>query len=101
MTQKYSTFLPKLFYILCNISNLLDELQIVFALKIQRGQLKPEEICAGCLGLKKIKDLRLKNDVLRHVLYDLLNTKNLDSKFKVKVSSKISYTTKTHLKTSC
>ncbi len=99
MTPKYSASLPKLFYELCKISNLLDELQIVFALKIQRGQLTPEEICAGCLGLKKIKNLRIKNDVLRHVLYDLLNTKNLDSKFKVKVKDIVH--TKTLLKTWC
>ena len=50
----------------------LDELQNCLALKMMNNLLTPEEICAICLGLKKIKDFKVNNNYLRVALYKQL-----------------------------
>ena len=50
----------------------VDELQNCLALKMMNNLLTPEEICAICLGLKKIKDFKVSNNYLRVALYKQL-----------------------------
>ena len=52
----------------------LDELQSCLAVKMMNNLLTPEEICAICLGLKKIKGFKVNNNYLRVALYKQLRT---------------------------
>jgi len=60
----------------------LEELQSTFARAMQIGNLRPEEICAGCLGLKKIQGFKPSSILLRASLYHILTENQVDSDFK-------------------
>jgi hypothetical protein len=57
--------------------------QGVLARRIQAKELRADEICAACLGLKKIKDFNLNSPILRNSLYNLLGSSEPDPDMKV------------------
>jgi hypothetical protein len=58
--------------------------QGVLARRIQAKELRADEICAACLGLKKIKDFSLNSSILRASLYNLLGSSEPDPDMKVR-----------------
>jgi hypothetical protein len=58
-------------------------LQAAFARRIQSKELRLDEICAGCLGLKKIKDFSIQSQLLRTSLYQILGVQESDIELKV------------------
>eukprot|EP00092_Neocalanus_flemingeri_P034348 GFUD01037355.1.p1 GENE.GFUD01037355.1~~GFUD01037355.1.p1 ORF type:complete len:642 (+),score=139.80 GFUD01037355.1:77-2002(+) len=50
----------------------LEALQTSLSLKIDQNKLNQEEICAVCLGLKRITDMKVNSPILRRSLYNQL-----------------------------
>jgi len=59
-----------------------DELQVIFATNIEGLRLNSAEVCAGCLGLKKIQKLKVQQKILRSSLYSAFDIADQDLKFK-------------------
>ena len=50
----------------------MEAVQLALFTKIENREMTPEEVCAACLGLKKIADFKVNNKYLRSSLYKQL-----------------------------
>ena len=82
--------------LLCRI--ICFRVQGAFARHIHANALRVEEICAGCLGLKKIKDFSVQSQILRHTLYKMLSAAESDPDLKVKTTVSLVVLMASHLK---